>query len=47
MSDNLTSKDIENDQFNGKTEVIDYKSLMTRLKEIKSTIAVLEKSIFK
>ena len=47
MSDNLTSKDIENDEFNGKTESIDYKSLMTRLKEIKSTIAVLEKSIFK
>ena len=47
MSENLTSKNIENDKFNLKTEASDYKSLMIRLKEIKSTIAVLEKTIFK
>ena len=47
MSENLNSKNIENDGFNLKKEVSDYKSLMIKLKEISSTIAVLEKTIFK
>ena len=47
MSDNLNSTNIENDEFNLKTEDIDYKDLIARLKEIKSTIALLEKTIFK
>ncbi|WP_219049859.1 hypothetical protein [Prochlorococcus marinus] len=47
MSENLTSKDIENDEFNLNTEDIDYKTLITRLKEIKTTISFLEKTIFK
>ena len=47
MSENLNSKNIENDEFNLKKEVSDYKSLMIKLKEISSTIAVLEKTIFK
>jgi len=47
MSKNLTSDIIENDEFNLNTEYSDYKDLITRLKEIKSTIALLEKTIFK
>ena len=47
MSENLNSNNIENDEFNQKNEDSDYKDLITRLKEIKSTIALLEKTIFK
>ena len=43
MSENLNSNNIKNDEFNLKTKDNDYKDLITRLKEIKSTIAVLEK----
>ncbi len=47
MSRNLNSNNIENDEFNLKNEDIDYKDLITKLKEIASTIALLEKTIFK
>ncbi len=47
MSKNLNSNNIENDDFNLSNEDINYKDLITRLKEIKSTIALLEKKIFK
>ena len=47
MSGNLNSNNIEKDDFNMKTEDSDYKDLMTKLKEIKTTIALLEKIIFK
>ena len=47
MSENLNSNNIDNDEFNLKNEDSDYKDLITRLKEIKSTIALLEKTIFK
>ena len=47
MSENLNSTNIENNKFNLKTEESDYKDLITRLKEIKSTIVLLEKTIFK
>jgi len=47
MSENLNSKNIENDDFNLTNEDIDYKDLIVKLKEIKSTIALLEKTIFK
>ena len=47
MSENLNSNNIENDDFNLKDEESDYKYLINRLKEIKSTIASLEKTIFK
>ena len=47
MSENLNSNNIENDEFNLNNEDSDYKDLNTRLKEIKSTIALLEKTIFK
>ena len=46
MSENLNSNNIENDDFNLNNEDIDYKDLITRLNEIKSTIALLEKTIF-
>ena len=47
MSENLNSNNSENDEFNMNNENIDYKDLINRLKEIKSTIALLEKTIFK
>jgi len=46
MSESLNSNNIEND-FNLNNEESDYKDLITRLKEIKSTISLLEKTIFK
>ena len=47
MSGNLNSNNIEKDDFNVKTEDSDYIDLIVKLKEIKSTIALLEKTIFK
>jgi len=47
MSVNLDSNNIENNEFNENDEDSDYKDLMTKLKEIKSTIALLEKNVFK
>jgi len=47
MSENLNSNNIENDVFNLNTEDSDYKDLIARLKDIKSVIALLEKTILK
>ena len=47
MSENLYSNNIENDEFNLNNEDSDYKDLITRLKEIKLTITLLEKTIIK
>ena len=47
MSENLNSNNMEKDEFNLNNEDSDYKDLITRLKEIKSTIALVEKAIFK
>ena len=47
MSENFNSNNKENDDFNLNNEDCDYKDLIIRLKEIKSTIALLEKTIFK
>ena len=47
MSGNLNSNNIEKDDFTLKTEDCNYKDLIEKLKEIKSTIALLEKTIFK
>ena len=47
MSENLNSNNIENDDFNLINEDIDYKDLITSLREIKSKISLLEKIIFK
>ena len=46
MSENLNSNNIQNDEFNLINEDNDYRDLIIRLNEIKSTIALLEKTIF-
>ena len=43
MVEDLNSNNIENDEFNLNNEDIDYEDLITRLKEIKSTIALWKK----
>ena len=47
MSENLNSNNIKNDDFNRINKDSDYKDLINRLNEIKSTIASIEKTIFK
>ena len=47
MSENFNSNNIENDEFNLNDEDSDYKDLITKLREIKSSIVLLEKTIFK
>ena len=47
MSGNLNSNNIEKDDFNENIEDNVYKDLIVKLKEIKSIIALLEKTIFK
>ena len=47
MSENFNSNNIENDDFNLNNEDSDYKDLITKLREIKSNIALLKKKIFK
>ena len=47
MSENLNSTNTENDQFNLNDKKSDYNDLITKLNEIKLTIALLEKTIFK
>ena len=43
MNENFNSNNIENDQYTMNIENSDYKDLINRLKEIKKTIALLEK----
>ena len=43
MNEKFTSINYENDDLNLNTEESDYKNLVTRLREISSTIALLEK----
>ena len=47
MSENLNSNNLENDEFDLNNEDSDFRDLINRLREIKSTIALLEKTIFK
>ena len=47
MSGNLNLNNVEKVDCNVNTEDIDYQDLITKLKEIKLTIALLEKTIFK
>ena len=47
MSGDLNSNNIETDDFNLNNEDSDYKNLITRLREIKANIVLLEKTIFK
>jgi len=43
MNEKFTSNNFENDELNLNTEESDYKNLVTRLREISSKIALLEK----
>ena len=43
MNEKFTSNNYENDDLNLNTEESDYKNLVTRLREISSKIALLEK----
>ena len=47
MSKNYNSNNIENDEFHLNSEENDYQDLINILKEMKSTIASIEKTIFK
>ena len=47
MNQNLNSNKIIKDEFSENTEDSDYIDLTTKLEEIKSNIALLEKTIFK
>ena len=47
MSENLNSNNLENEVFDLNNEDSDFPDLINRLKEIKSTITLLEKTIFK
>ena len=47
MTEDLTSNNFENNDFNQISEESDYKILISRLKKIKKIIALLEKTIFK
>ena len=47
MSENLNSNNLENEVLDLNNEDSDFQDLINRLKEIKSTIALLEKTIFK
>ena len=47
MSGNLNSNNVEKDDLYENTKYSDYIDLIVKLKEIKSTIALLEKRIFK
>ena len=47
MSVNFNSNNNDNHEFDLNNEDSDYKDLMIRLKEIKTTIALLKKTIFK
>ena len=47
MNENLNSNNLENDEFDPNYEDSNLQDLINRLKEIKSTIALLEKTIFK
>ena len=47
MSEKLTRDKLENDESNLNTEEIDYENLLTRHRDIKSTIILLEKIILR
>ena len=46
MNEKLTPNNPENDQHTESISDIDYQNLINRLKEIRMTIALLEKNIF-
>ena len=47
MNEKFNTNNIKNDEFNLNIEESDYENLITRLKEIRVTIALLEKKVFK
>ena len=47
MNEEFTSNNIKNDEPNYSSEEFDYKNLITKLEEIKTTIDLLQKTIFK
>jgi len=47
MNEKLTFNNIDNGEPSLNREEIDYKNLITKLEDIKTTIALLEKTIFK
>ena len=47
MNENLSSNNIEKDNLNFNAEESDYKNLIAKLREIKITITLLEKTLFK
>ncbi|MDC3145056.1 hypothetical protein OA561_00305 [bacterium] len=47
MNEEFTSKNIKNNEPSQSKEEFDYKNLITKLEEIKNTIALLEKATFK
>ena len=47
MNKKFNTNNIKNDEFNLNTEESDYENLITRLKEIRVTIALLEKTVFR
>ena len=47
MSENITSNNMHNNDFNQDNEETDYKNLIARLKEIKISIALLEKIVLR
>ena len=47
MSGNLNSNNLKNNEFDLNNEDSDFQDLINRLKEIKSTIAILEKIIIR
>ena len=47
MNDEFISNNINKHDYDLKTDEIDYKNLITRLKDISSNLALLEKIIFR
>ena len=46
MNEKLTPNNFENASYKESTSDVDYKNLINKLREIKTTIALLEKTIF-
>ena len=47
MNEKLTSNNLENDAFNLNAKENDYNNLISKLKEIRTNIDLLEKTIFR
>ena len=47
MNEEFISKNIKNDEQSFSSDEFDYKNLITKLEEIKTTIDLLQKTIFK